>query len=75
MDDQMHFVSKQWGLLTFFPAPSNKTKDTCQKCLLRDSEECQNAPCSDFQRYDRREGYYSIHDMPNQQLNESTNNN
>ena len=63
-DDQMHFTSLQWGLLTFFPAKTNKVKDTCQKCLLRDSDECRNTPCSDFQRYDRQEGYFSIHEMP-----------
>lgn len=63
-DTQMHFTSERWGLLTFFPAKSNKVKDTCQKCLLRDSEECQQAPCSDFQRFDKQEGYFSIHDMP-----------
>ena len=63
-DTQMHFNSETWGLLTFFPAKTNKVKDTCQKCLLRDSEECKQAPCSDFQRLDHQEGYYSIHQMP-----------
>lgn len=66
-DNQMHFTSETWGLLAFFPAKTNKVKDTCQKCLLRDSDECKLAPCSDFQRYDRLEGYFSIHDMPKYQ--------
>ena len=63
-DTQMHFTSERWGLLTFFPTKTNKVKDTCQKCLLRDSEECQSAPCSMFQRADKQNGYFSIHDMP-----------
>lgn len=63
-DNQMHFTSETWGLLTFFPSKTNKIKDTCQKCLLRDSDECNSAPSSDFQRYDQLEGYFSIHEMP-----------
>lgn len=63
-DNQMHFTSVKWGLLTFFPAKSNKIKDTCQKCMLRNSEECYMAPCDDLLRADGLQGYFSIHDMP-----------
>ena len=31
--DENHFTSTLWGVLTFFPAPSNKWKDTCRHCL------------------------------------------
>ena len=65
-DTQMHFTSERWGLLTFFPAKTNKVKDTCQKCLLRYIEECNQAPCADYQRLDHQEGYFSIHQMPGQ---------
>lgn len=63
-ENQDSFMSMDWGLLTFYPAKTNKVKDTCQKCLLRDGVECQQAPCSDFQRFDKQEGYFSIHDFP-----------
>jgi len=32
--DENHFTSTLWGVLTFFPASSNKWKDTCRHCLL-----------------------------------------
>lgn len=70
-EDQMTFNSEIWGLLTFFPAKTNKWTDTCRHCLLYDNSlngctpECFMAPCSDFQRYDKQGGYFAIHDMPN----------
>lgn len=33
--DQNIFKSKQWGELNFFPAKTNRVKDTCRHCLLR----------------------------------------
>lgn len=64
--DQNTFQSMQWGLLTFYPAKTDKWKDTCRHCLLWGDycDECLNAPCSSFSRTDGKEGYFSIHDMP-----------
>ena len=68
-EDQMHFTSERWGLLTFFPTKGNKWKDTCRHCLLwdpEDKEECARAHCEAQIRTDGLNGYYSIHDMPKQ---------
>lgn len=68
--DEQQFTSPLWGVLTFFPAPRNKFKDTCRHCLLYDnvaghcSEPPGSARCADYERSDRREGYFSIHQMP-----------
>ena len=62
--DANTFVSKRWGELTFFPAKTNKVKDTCRHCLLKCSDECQTAPCASYQREDNRDGYFSMHQMP-----------
>ena len=62
--DQNKYNSKQWGELTFFPAKTNRVKDTCRHCLLKGSDECQTAPCASYQREDKREGYFSTHQMP-----------
>lgn len=64
-DNPMHFTSVKWGLLTFFPTKTNLYKDTCNKCLLKNSDECADAPCHGEYRADGKNGYYSIHDMPN----------
>lgn len=59
------FDSTMWGRLTFFPARSDKWNDTCKHCLLaRTPEECDRARCSAFDRADGRNGYFSIHEMP-----------
>lgn len=66
-DNQMHFTSETWGLLTFFPTKGSKWNDTCRHCLLwhpEDKEECANAHCTAESRADGQNGYYSIHDMP-----------
>lgn len=68
--DENHFTSTLWGVLTFFPASSNKWKDTCRHCLLWDNEagHCSEPPgsarCADYERTDRKEGYFSIQQMP-----------
>ena len=66
-DNQMHFTSERWGLLTFFPTKSDKWKDTCRHCLLWDPEdktECAQAHCTAESRADGKNGFYSIREMP-----------
>lgn len=68
-DNQMHFTSERWGLLTFFPSKTDKWKDTCRHCLLWDNElgetlECSAAHCRAESRQDGKNGYYSIHEIP-----------
>lgn len=70
--DKNTFQSAVWGTLTFFPTKTNKWKDTCRRCLLwtgdrpgKEVSECLNAPCAACERHDGKDGYYSIHDMPN----------
>ena len=64
-DNQNTFRSKEFGTLTFFPAKDAKWKNTCRHCLLnRCEEECLKAACSANERKDNREGYFSIHQMP-----------
>lgn len=68
--DENQFTSPLWGVLTFFPASSNKWTDTCRHCLLWDNESrcCSEPPgsarCADYERTDRREGYFAIHQFP-----------
>lgn len=68
--DENHFNSALWGVLTFFPASSNKWKDTCRRCLLWDhanghcTEACESARCAENERTDRKAGYFSIHQIP-----------
>jgi len=68
--DEMTFASETWGILNFFVASSNKKKDTCLKCLLYDNTHgsCTQPPlrarCADYERTDRRNGYFAIHQMP-----------
>lgn len=76
--DENSFMSTEWGKLTFYEAASNKWTDTCRHCLLwvypenrTDRDECLTAPCSCDERADHRNGYYSIHNMP-QQTNSNT---
>ena len=67
--DENQFVSELWGVLQFYPTRTDDMKETCQKCLLRClecSEECAKAKCTTDQRRDKRNGYYSIHQMPKQ---------
>lgn len=69
-EDESRFTSVLWGELTFFPARSNQWKDTCRHCLLWDnaagrcSEPPGTARCADYERSDKREGYFAIHQMP-----------
>ena len=68
--DENNFTSMLWGPLTFYPASSNRWTDTCRHCLLWDNaaRHCSEPPgtarCADYERTDRREGYFSIHEMP-----------
>lgn len=69
--DQGTFQSTVWGLLTFFPTKSEKWCDNCRHCLLwkrKDdqtrNDECLTAPCSDYERRDGQNGYFSICEMP-----------
>lgn len=67
--DENHFVSELWGVLQFYPTRTDDMKETCRKCMLRClecSEECAKAKCTADQRRDKRNGYYSIHQMPKQ---------
>lgn len=69
-DDESVFSSTLWGTVKFFPSKDNSFKNTCQKCILYDNAagrctESNNAHCADYERADRREGYFSIHEMPN----------
>lgn len=68
-DNQWHFTSETWGLLTFYPTKSDKWKDTCLHCLLWDSVhgqtlECLTANCRAESRHDGKNGFYSIRNMP-----------
>ena len=59
------FDSPTWGQLTFFPAKTDKWNDTCKHCLLaRSMAECMQVHCVASEREDRRNGYFSIHQMP-----------
>ena len=63
--DENTFISTTWGLLTFFPAKSDKWNDTCKHCLLARSEsECSKAQCHSHERTDDKNGYFAIHQMP-----------
>lgn len=68
--DENYFTSTKWGVLTFYPASSNRWVDTCRHCLLWDvearccSEPSGSARCADYERTDRREGYFAIHQTP-----------
>lgn len=63
--DEMSFMSEKYGKLDFFEALSDKWKDTCKHCLLRyEDPECHAASCFDYQRRDGKNGYFSIHQMP-----------
>ena len=71
-DNQMHFTSETWGLLTFYTTKSDKWKDTCRHCLLWDSVlgetlECATAHCRTESRLDGKNGFYSIRNMPQYQ--------
>lgn len=60
------FNSPTWGELTFFPAKSSKWDDTCKHCLLaRNTVECFMTNCRSYERTDFKNGYFSIHQMPN----------
>lgn len=60
------FNSPTWGQLTFFPTKSNKWNETCRHCLLaRSKSECHAAHCRSNERTDGKNGYFSIHEMPN----------
>ena len=54
--------------LTFFPVKKNETSSvTCKKCILQKIlKECYHAPCAPFDRDDGQNGYFSIHEMPNE---------
>lgn len=58
------FVSKIWGVLDFFPTKSQQYKETCGRCLLNGLEECKRAHCTPATRADKRQGYFSKHEMP-----------
>ena len=71
-DNQKHFTSETWGLLTFYPTKSDKWKETYRHCLLWDSElgqtlECDTAHCRAESRKDGQNGFYSIRNMPKYQ--------
>lgn len=70
--NQNTFQSTEWGTLDFVKSASEKWTDTCRHCLLwknkneqTDDDECLSAPCSPQDRNDGLSGYYSIHEMPN----------
>lgn len=58
------FVSKTWGVLDFIPTKTQEYKDTCRKCLLLASPDCGLAHCTNSERADGRNGYFSKHEMP-----------
>lgn len=60
------FYSNLWGELTFFPTNDSSLKN-CRRCLLNCDkclEECFQAPCLAIHREDKKNGYFSIHEMP-----------
>lgn len=63
-DHQMHFTHAHYGVLEFYHTRTNEWKETCRRCLLWNSPECKDAPCSAFERRDHQEGYFSIHQIP-----------
>lgn len=48
-DHQMHFTHAHYGVLEFYPTRTNEWKETCRRCLLWNSPECKDAPCSAFE--------------------------
>ena len=62
--DEMSFMSEKYGKLDFFETKSDQWKDTCKHCLLYNSEECHRACCMGIHRIDGKNGYFSIHQMP-----------
>lgn len=70
-DNQMHFTSMEWGLITFFPTNDHLGKKDCKHCLLAATpDECKIAPCTALERLDGQSGYFSIHDMPTEKNKE-----
>ncbi|MCR5037902.1 MAG: hypothetical protein K6A94_00995 [Bacteroidales bacterium] len=66
-ENQNGFMSTTWGQTAFCPTKDDKWAHNCRLCILNRSEECQEAPCTSEERIDGKRGYFSIHDMPNQQ--------
>jgi len=60
------YVSERWGVTRFHEAPKGWGPDkVCSRCILeRDSEDCDNARCSPGFRTDRKDGYFTIQEMP-----------
>lgn len=69
------FVSKTWGVLDFIPTKSQQYKETCRRCLLNGQEECKLAHCTPATRADKRQGYFSKHEMPKERETKSCQNN
>lgn len=69
--DQNTYQSEKWGTLMFYPTKGHEWKDTCRHCLLWSSvlaeqPDCHMAACQSEERPDGKNGYYSIHNYPNQ---------
>lgn len=64
-DDENYFMSETWGLLTFYPTKSDSENETCRHCLLRPQCDVIDVHCMAWNRQDGRNGYFSIHQMPN----------
>lgn len=62
--DEMSFMSEKYGKLDFFETKTLEWKDACKHCLLWNSDECSRADCMSIQRFDGKNGYFSIHQMP-----------
>lgn len=62
--DEMSFMSEKYGKMDFFETKSELWKDTCMHCLLLNSDECSRANCMSRHRIDGKNGYFSIHQMP-----------
>jgi hypothetical protein len=66
--NQQHYHSELWGDVEFFPVSGKSVATKCKHCILQRTDiDCLSAPCTSLEREDGLDGYYSIHQMPNEQ--------
>lgn len=66
--NQQQYHSDMWGDVEFIPVSGKAVQTKCKHCILRQTDiDCLSAPCTSQERDDGLDGYFSIHQMPNEQ--------